>query len=59
MKFYDKFKDSFIFIDTDIASNISSSIIRDNFVKNKSNKYLVEDNLLHYIYDNIDKLGYK
>ena len=59
MKIYDKFKDSFIFIDTDIASNISSSIIRDNFVKNKSNKYLVEDNLLHYIYDNIDKLGYK
>lgn len=59
MKIYDKFKDSFIFINTDIASNISSSIIRDNFIKGKSNKYLVEDNLLSFIYDNIEALGYK
>lgn len=59
MKIYDKFKDSFIFIHTDIASNISSSIIRDNFIKGKSNKYLVEDNLLRFIYDNIEALGYK
>ncbi|MGI6608588.1 MAG: nicotinate (nicotinamide) nucleotide adenylyltransferase [Erysipelotrichaceae bacterium] len=49
LSLYQKYPDSFIFLDTTLTSNISSSLVRENYRKNKSNKYLVKDEVNDYI----------
>jgi nicotinate-nucleotide adenylyltransferase len=46
---YQKYPDSFIFLDTTLTSNISSSLVRENYKNNISNKYLVKDEVDDYI----------
>ncbi len=46
---YQKYPDSFIFLDTTLTSNISSSLVRENYRKGISNKYLVKDEVNDYI----------
>jgi len=46
---YQKYPDSFIFLDTTLTSNISASLVRENYKKGISNKYLVKDEVNDYI----------
>ncbi len=46
---YQKYPASFIFLDTTLTSNISSSLVRENYQKGISNKYLVKDEVNDYI----------
>lgn len=44
-----KYPDQFIFVDTDLTTNISSTEIRKNFKSGKSNAYLIPHQVLNYI----------
>ena len=46
---YQKYPDQFIFMDDVIKTNISATIVRDNFKNGKSNKYLLPHQVLEYI----------
>lgn len=46
---YKKYPEQFIFVKTNLTSNISSTEIRKNFKEGKSNKYLLPDCVLTFI----------
>lgn len=57
-RLYDQYKDSFVFIDTDLVTNISSTMIRNNFRDGKSNRYLLDDAVIKFIEQHYFLLNY-
>ncbi|MGI6510111.1 MAG: nicotinate (nicotinamide) nucleotide adenylyltransferase [Erysipelotrichaceae bacterium] len=49
LSLYHKYPESFIFLETTLTSNISASLVRENYRKKISNKYLVKDEVNDYI----------
>ncbi|HQB32030.1 MAG TPA: nicotinate (nicotinamide) nucleotide adenylyltransferase [Erysipelotrichaceae bacterium] len=49
LSLYQKYPASFIFLDTTLTSNISASLVRENYRQGISNRYLVSDKVNDYI----------
>ena len=57
-KLYQKYPEQFIVLDTDLVTNISSTLIRNNFKEEKSNKYLLKDEVIKYIMSHQNDVDY-
>ncbi len=49
LSLYQKYPESFILLETSLTSNISASLVRENYRNKISNKYLVKDEVDEYI----------